>query len=137
MEGKTMGSNIVQLKPATGRKPRATRDDAKLIRACIEFAAAVAALDAACAIDRRDGPPADILARLCRQWQAALRFAAHSRAMTIEGVQAKARIMPMLVAMSAGSIIPDAPAFFRTFAADADRLLDPLVRERGGFAPPA
>ncbi len=140
MEGITM-SNVIQLKkpisapknPRTRSKKRAAPKpdtDAALIRECVAFAQNVAAGDAGFIADPTDNKYAEKLGeQFSRRSEIALLKIGKLSATTAEGLQAKARVAPIVIRNTLG--VPDEreDAFFTSFAADVKAFLAPIIQE--------
>jgi hypothetical protein len=118
-------------KPMT--KSKASRQkaisDARLIKECVIYAQEIAAFHAGFTADP-DGSSkhaAGLGDRHERRAQQALAKIAAMKASTPEGLQAKARILPVVIHDDEGSMESDSEVFYRTFAADVRAFLDPLV----------
>ena len=113
------------------RKPRAApSNDRMLIRQCITYAQAIAAFEAGFKVDP-DGSKSNAasLGRQSARADAALAIIAATQALTAEGLQSKASILPMVIDSSPGSMEEGDEAFYRSFAADVQAFLDPIIRE--------
>lgn len=127
---------MAKSKHTTGAVNKAVSPDAALIRACISYAQATAAHQAAFAAD----PDANntfaegAISLPEKHAAAALRTIAATKATTVEGLQAKARILPMILRYEDADhleISAESVAFFRSFAAD---VLTVSASAKGGAA---
>ena len=133
-------SNVVQLKKPTAPPKKSARrskpvpkpaSDAALIRACIAFAQNVAANDAGYAADPTDSEYAAPMGdEFSARYDAALRKMAQLSATTPEGLDAKARVVPIVIHNTAGSPDEREDNFFTSFARDVREVLKPIIHER-------
>lgn len=134
-------SNVVQLKKPNAppknfkprSKPRAAKEsasDAALIRECVAFAQNVAAEEAGFIVDPTDSEYASKMGNpFCRRYNEALHKMGKLSAKTAEGLQAKARVIPIVIRNAIGSPDEREDAFFTCFAADVRAFLDPIILE--------
>ena len=118
-------------KPATNAKrgPVKPPSDARLISECVVYAQEIGAYHAGFKADP-DGSSKNAAGlgdlRYQRAQQALTKIAT-MKARTPTGLDAKARILPMVIDDNEGSLQDIDEAFCRTFAADVQAFLDPLV----------
>lgn len=116
-------------KRAAKAKAKAAPSDARLIQKCVVYAQEIAAFHAGFRADPDcDGKyavgPLGVRHENCAQQ--ALKDIAAMSASTAAGLQAKARILPIVVDDCDGSFMDDtAAAFYRSFAADVKLFLEP------------
>jgi hypothetical protein len=119
--------------PGTQSKRRAAPKpdaDAALIRECVAFAQNVAANDAGYVADPTDSKYAAKLGeQFSRRYEIALLKMGKLSATTAEGLQAKARVVPIVIHNTAGSPDEREDAFFTSFAADVKAFLAPIIHE--------
>jgi hypothetical protein len=118
-------------KPATKAKrgPGKAPLDARLINECVVYAQGIAAFHAGFGADPDGGSKhAEGLGNphYERARQALMKIAT-MKARTPAGLDAKARILPVVIHDSEGSMESADEVFYRTFAADVRAFLDPLV----------
>jgi hypothetical protein len=121
----------MNMRKATAQKSSANRD-AIIIREAVIYAQAMAAHENGFAADPNGTK--DIAANLGdRHWriaQSALQKLTQTPARSSEAVEAKARIVPIVLDSYKNSDIDDeARTFFRAFAADMRRILEPITHE--------
>jgi hypothetical protein len=126
-------SNVIKLatsrKAKTKAKPSTAATDEPLIRECIAFAQNVAAFAAGFAIDPTDSEYAEPMgSRFSTRYLSALFNISKMSALTLEGLQAKARVLPIIIKNAGVSEHED--NFFKSFAVDVDKLLQPIIEER-------
>ena len=117
--------------PTNASKPAPGGPDDALILHCISFAQNVAALHATFKADPTDSEYAGKAAeRLERASERTLMEAAAIPATTFVGLNAKARIVPLILEDQPGNYTSDeAEAFLRSFAADVKAFTDNLAAE--------
>jgi hypothetical protein len=119
-------------KGSSGNKAvREKRGDTALIRECVIFAQSLGAYAVGFKADPDgDNKHAASLGsfHLDRARQALTKLL-RTRATTAEGLQAKARIVPMMLDNSAGDLDEDDEAFLLSFAADVKAFLKPTIDE--------
>jgi hypothetical protein len=110
---------------------RAKRTNIALIRECVVFAQSIAAYEAGFKADP-DGNNAHAAAlgnhHLARARQALVKLS-HTPATTAEGLQAKARIVSVVIDEAHQSIERHEEAFLLSFAADVKAFLGPTINE--------
>ena len=118
-------------KPAKRPAKKQPKKDFALIRECVIYAQSVAAQSAGFAADPTgNNDHASALADIYfKRAEAALLKIARTPATTVEGLQAKARIVPVMIDDNEGSIVPEEKAFFRSFAAEVKEFLADAVQE--------
>jgi hypothetical protein len=119
-------------KPAAKAKrspDKATASDARLISECVVYAQEIGAYDAGFKADP-DGSSKNAAnlgdQHLVRARQALAKIAT-MKASTPTGLQAKARVLPLVIEDCGGSLQESDEAFCRSIAADMQAFLDPLV----------
>jgi hypothetical protein len=119
--------------PGTQSKKRAApkpASDAALIRECVVFAQNVAAEEAGFIADPTDSEYASKMGNpFCRRYNEALHKMGKLSAKTAEGLQAKARVIPIVIRNAIGSPDEREDAFFTRFGADVKAFLDPIILE--------
>ena len=111
------------------RSPGKAASDARLISECVIYAQEIAAFHAGFIADSdaNKDHAASLGDRHHDRAQQALRKIATMKASTATELDAKARILPMVIHDSPGSMESADEVFYRTFAADVRAFLDPLV----------
>ena len=121
---KTKRKPATKAKPGPGKAPI----DVLLINECVVYAQEIAAYHAGFLADPNDDMHAAVLGSPHeRRAKQALAKIATIKASTPAGLDAKARILPMVIHDSSGSVESADEVFYRTFAADVRAFLDPLV----------
>ena len=120
--------------PSKGRrrKRKGSRGDITLIRDCVIYAQSLAAAKAGYEADPDgDGVHADQLgkAHIQRASQAMARILG-TAALTPAGLEAKARVIPILLAGAYGSVAAEEEAFLLSFAADVRLGLAKMARRK-------
>jgi hypothetical protein len=129
--GRNTMSNIVKLKLKNGRGTRRAQTkatDARLIEACITYAQCMAAHQATFRAAPDDAYSDKFTGAAFKRATTALR-AAKSKATTAGGLQAKARIVPIVADDAEGSFEEEQVDFLLSFALDVKVFLDPSVEE--------
>jgi hypothetical protein len=114
---------------ASPQKPETSRSDTVIIAAAVAYAQSAAAWRAGF-----DGDPdgsnknAERLgARHARARDTALQKLANTPASSAEALDAKARVLPMVLDDDCGDVADLSDEFYRAFAADVRKYLEPLV----------
>lgn len=121
--------NVVPFPTQAESPVRTKRADTALIRECVIFAQSVAAYDAGLAADPdRNSVHAE---RFANQYlgraNEALAKISQTPASTAEGLQAKARIVPVVISNAAQSMDDREEAFFLSFGADVKAFLETVL----------
>jgi hypothetical protein len=124
-------SNVVQLKkPSAKRQSKpsaAAKPDDALIRTCIAYAQNVSAVEAGMNADPTDNTYESMAKKYSLQANISLRKLANLPATTPEGLDAKARIVPMVIHDAMGLLDEPEQLFFASLAADVRKILDPII----------
>jgi hypothetical protein len=118
-------------KAAPRRKATKPPNDTPLIKECVVYAQSVAAAVAGFEADP-DGNnkhAAQLSDRHNNRASQALTKIATMTASTPEGLQSKARILPMVIDDSCGSMEDADEAFYRSFAADVKKFLETIIHD--------
>jgi hypothetical protein len=124
---------MAKAKPKSKRKPLKPREpnDTALIRECVAFAQNVAANSAGYNADPTDSEfAAKMGARFSDRSEVALCKMAELPATTPEGLDAKARVVPIVMDNAADSPDEREIKFFTSFARDVREVLKPIIHER-------
>jgi hypothetical protein len=114
---------------ASPQKPKTSKSDAIIIGAAVAYAQSAAAWRAGF-----DGDPDGDMknanrfgARYARARDAALQKLVNTPASSAEALDAKARIVPMVLDDDCGDVADLSDEFYRAFAADVQKFLEPLI----------
>jgi hypothetical protein len=117
-------------KPTTkAKRPGDSASDARLVSECVIYAQEIAGYQAGFMADPHSSSKnaAGLGKRRYDRAQQALTKIATMKASTPYGLDAKARILPLVIDDNEGSMQDIDEAFCRSFAADVRAFLDPLV----------
>jgi hypothetical protein len=104
-------------------------DEQRLIKECANYAQSLAAFDAEFSADP-DENKVENIARHADRAAAALEKIAATPAKTVEGLEAKARIVAMVIEDAHGELQKRDEQFFLSFAADVKAFLQSTIDER-------
>jgi hypothetical protein len=111
------------------QKPKTSRSDTVIIAAAVTYAQSAAAWRAGFDGDS-DGSNENaerLGARHKRARDAALHKLANTPASSAEALDAKARVLPMILDDDCGGVADLSDEFYRAFAADVQKFLEPLI----------